>query len=142
MNHAQILEMIAERASTDAEFARLVERRADWQIAEALSAGRTRLQSRQIGSGTILSTLQGRPGANLLRAMRRLAADDALIDEGIRLLDAGKWDVGAAESQKALDEFAAAGLMTQEACAALKALGTAPDAISTDEVSDALNGRA
>jgi hypothetical protein len=142
MNRAELIELIAERAAADPEFAALLAKRADWQIAQALSAGRTRLQSRQIGSGTILSTLQGRPGANLLRAMRRLAADDALIDEGIRLLDAGKWDVGAAESQKALDEFAAAGLMTQEACAALKALGTAPDAISTDEVSDALNGRA
>lgn len=141
MNRAELIELIAERAAADPEFAALLAKRADWQMAQALSAGRTRLQSRQIGAGTILATL-GKDGATLLRGMRALAAGDAWIDEGLRLIDRGEWDIGLPASQASLDEFVAAGYMTREAAAALKALGTAPDSISTDEVSDALNGRA
>lgn len=141
MTSAELLALIDERAASDAPFAELVAKRADWQIAEALSAGRTRLQSRFIGAGTILSTL-GKPGATLLRGMRALAASDAWIDEGLRLIDRGEWDIGLQASQDSLDGFVVAGYMTREAADALKALGTAPDEISTDSVSNALNGRA
>lgn len=140
MNRAELIELIAERAAADPEFAALLAKRADWQIAQALSVGRTRLQSRLIGAGTILSTL-GRPGAELLRGMRALAASDAWIDEGLRLIDRGEWDIGLQASQDSLDGFVQAGYMTREAADALKALGTAPDAISTDDVSNALNGK-
>ena len=140
MNQSELVELIAERAAADPEFARLVEKRADWQIAAALSVGRTRLQSNFIGAGTILAVL-GKPGATLLRGMRALAASDAWIDEGLRLIDRGTWDIGLQASQDSLDGFVAEGYMTREAADALKALGTAPDAISTDDVSNALNGK-
>lgn len=141
MNRSEVLALIDNRAATDPNFATLVAERRDREIAIAISEGRKRFKRGTfIGSGTIVETL-GRPGATLLRAMRQAAPLDALVDEGVRLIDAGRWDIGSPATHIALDELVAAQMMPAPAAETLKSLGLESDPIATSVVTDALDNR-
>ncbi|TXH52912.1 MAG: hypothetical protein E6Q97_14505 [Desulfurellales bacterium] len=140
--YAEVLALIEAREQTDEQFAALVAARADAQEASALSENRYKLKKGTfIGVGTIVELL-GRSGANLLRAMRNAAPQDPLIDEGVRLIDAGRWDIGSQATHNALDEIVAAGAMPAYVATALKNLGRTPDLIPTAVVTDVLDRRA
>ncbi len=140
--YAEVLALIEAREQTDEQFAALVAARADAQVASALSEDRYKLKkSTYIGAGTIVELL-GRSGANLLRAMRNAAPQDPLIDEGVRLIDAGRWDIGSQATHNALDEIVAAGAMPAYVATALKNLGRTLDLIPTAVVTDVLDRRA
>lgn len=140
--YAEVLALIEAREQTDEQFAALVAARADAQVASALSEDRYELKNGTfIGAGTIVELL-GRSGANLLRAMRNAAPQDPLIDEGVRLIDAGRWDIGSQATHNALDEIVAAGAMPAYVATALKNLGRTLDLIPTAVVTDVLDRRA
>lgn len=140
--YAEVLALIEAREQTDEQFAALVAARADAQVASALSEDRYKLKKGTfIGAGTIVELL-GRSGANLLRAMRNAAPQDPLIDEGVRLIDAGRWDIGSQATHNALDEIVAAGAMPAYVATALKNLGRTLDLIPTAVVTDVLDRRA
>lgn len=141
MTPTELRALIDARVASDPAFAARVAARDDTAVAAALNAGRTRLQSRFIGAGTIIATL-GRPGAELLRAMRQAAGADPLIDEGVRLIDRGEWDIGSPATQEALQGLVAAQALPEAAAHALMALGYADDPVVTqDAVGYVLNRR-
>ena len=105
-------------------------------IAAALSAGRTRLVYTEVGHGTILEQIG-------------LAAGNALLDaiyatpdfRHVRpLLEQSRLDVAAPLVRAALDGFATAGVITTAQAAALKALAERPDPVSSQQVTQALEG--
>ncbi|MCO4101068.1 MAG: hypothetical protein HEQ38_17075 [Gemmatimonas sp.] len=115
-------------------------------IAAALSAGRTRLVERLITERRILSTLGVVDGAVFLSALEAFAAA-ALPDEhplapyhagiaraiGWLKTDDGI-DIGDATSQAMLDALAAAGVVTVESAAIVKALARVPAPLSELDV--------
>lgn len=105
-------------------------------IAEALSAGRTKLVTTEIGNGTILAELGIDAGNQLLDAIYN-APDFKYVKP---LLEQGRLDIGSAVTQGALDMLALAGACTQADADKLKALAVAPDPVSSQEVTKALEG--
>ena len=141
MTNQELLDLINARAAGDTAFATLLAERRDAEMAALLSVGRTRVVSRNIGGGTIVATLGS--GA-LLKAMRAYAPTEksGTVDEILRVIDRGDWDVGNAATRAKLDEYAAAGVIPAPAVAALMALANVPDPITPSQVSDAINGGA
>lgn len=136
--------LIAERAANDTDFAKLVdERRAgdvtkDVEIAAELSVGRQRLVPTEIGSGTVLATLQGGGGAFL----------DALVEVGsvnrdvywtMDLIKQGRLRIDNPAVRAGLQGLAVAVPSLSSAVAALLTLGYAHDPISYADVSLALS---
>lgn len=105
-------------------------------IAEALSAGRTKLVVTEIGNGTILAELGIAAGNQLLDAIYN-APDFKYVKP---LLEQGRLDIGSAVTQGALDMLALAGACTQADADKLKALAIKPDPVTSQEVTKALEG--
>ncbi|MCO4101732.1 MAG: hypothetical protein HEQ38_20535 [Gemmatimonas sp.] len=115
-------------------------------IAAALSAGRTRLVERLITERRILSTLGVVDGAAFLSALEAFAAATLPEQHPLALYHAGiaravGWlktddgiDIGDATSQAMLDALAAAGVVTVESAAIVKALARVPAPLSELDV--------
>ena len=135
------LEAVAGRVLTQGEIDQiepLLPNRNDVQIAEILSAGRTRLKSHMIGIGTILGALAPSGGA-FLDSLETLGATDANIKWLLKLIERGAFDLGLEASRTQMQAYAQAVPALAPAINALMQLGVESDPIHYTAVSDALN---
>lgn len=165
MTPTELRALIDARVESDPAFADLVAARQagdvaqDRAIAEALSAGRTRLLTRLTTSRGIYAALGLADGALVMGVLRALAAGqvpgtDQPLPQGHPLAgyvpvfrDLVPWleppcdglDFGAADLQGVVVSLASAGLFTATQRDKLLALGRAPDPIGYAEVSAALS---
>jgi hypothetical protein len=147
MTSSEIRAAIAARP----ELAEALAARNDVALADALSQGRKRLAPTLITERKILSVLGPVAGGATLKALEDFAAQTlpaehplyaahAGIARAVRWLkDADGIDVGDASTQTMLGTFAALGVITAEAAAAVQALGYVDDPVPVAEVSAALN---
>ena len=141
------LEALAGRALTGAEITAidpLLPERNDVAIAAILSAGRTRIESKQIGRGTILAVMAPMGGLFLgtlrdIGDIRPRTMDSANVAEVVGLIDRGEFDIGMDASREQLQLFATANSGMAPGIAALLALAETADPIHYNAVSDALN---
>lgn len=137
------LESLARRALTAAELAH-AQARNDAVLAESLSIGRTRIESKLIGRGAILAAMAP-TGGLFIGALRDIGAtlprtmDSANVAEVVGLIDRGEFDVGMAASREQLQIFAAANENMAPGIAALLALPVVADPLQVDAVSAILN---
>ena len=101
--------------------------RNDVAIAAILSVGRTRIESKQIGRGTILAVMAPMGGLFLgtLRDIgdtRPRTIDSANVAEVVGLIDRGEFDIGMEASRVQLQLFASANADIAPGIAALLAL--------------------
>jgi hypothetical protein len=156
MTPAELLALIDARAAEDGEFAALVAARRDRDIAEALSVGRIRYQSRLITERGVISALGPVEGEALLAGLESFANSSLAPEHPLYAAHPGikrviGWlkapaegvDIGDPLTHQLLDAMAALGTsgVTAGRVAAIKALAAVPDPISVDAVSDALNER-
>ena len=135
------LESVVGRALTQDEIDQidpLLTSRNDMQIAEILSAGRTRLKSTPIGIGTILGVMAPNGGA-FLDALETMGATDANVKWLLKLIERGAFDIGLEASRAQMQAYAQAVPALADAINALLQLGTEPDPIHYNKFSDALN---
>lgn len=144
-------ELTAQQAS---DIAAWVDARDDASVAAYLSAGRTRVASRLISARGIAAGYPGGPAAAEVVLLKLEGARDALMasaDQSSQVLGsmlkrqlgflaADGLDLGDAALRGMLDQFAAAGILTADDAANLKALALVPAPIGTDDISRALNG--
>lgn len=141
------LEALAGRTLTGTEITAidpLLPERNDVAIAAILSAGRTRIESKQIGRGTILAVMAPMGGLFLgtLRDIgdtRPRTIDSANVAEVVGLIDRGEFDIGMEASREQLQLFATANAGMAPGIAALLAVAEVADPINYNAVSDALN---
>lgn len=137
------LESVVGRALTQDEIAQIdplldYNNRQDVQIAEILSAGRTRLKSTPIGFGTILAVMAPN-GGEFLNSLETMGATDANVKWLLRLIERGAFDIGLESSRTQMQAYAQAVPSLADAVNALLQLGTEPDPIHYNKFSDALN---
>lgn len=117
-------------------------------IADALSVGRTRVQSPHIVSERgILDRYAGGPVAadTVLTKLETFAASQhpmaGVVRRALRFLgtEAGL-DIGAATTRMLLDQLAAGGAITADEAGHLKALALVPDPVTHTDVGAALQG--
>lgn len=137
------LESVVGRALTQTEIDQIdplldYNNRQDVQIAEILSAGRTRLKSTPIGIGTLLAVMAPNGGA-FLDSLEAMGANDSNIKWLVELIRAGKFDIGLESSRAQMQAYAQAVPALADAVNALLQLGTEPDPIHYNKFSDALN---
>ena len=118
--------------------------RSDSSLAESLSVGRTRVESKQIGRGTILAVMAPMGGLFLgtLRDIgdtRPRTIDSANVAEVVGLIDRGEFDIGMEDRPVQLQLFASANADIAPGIAALLALPVVPDPLSVAAVSAILN---
>ena len=145
----ELLALIDARAAQDAEFAALVASRRDRDIAEALSVGRIRYQSRLITERGVISALGPVEGEALLAGLESFAASSLPAEHPLYAAHAGivrviGWlkppsegvDVGDPLTHQLLDTMVAVGVpgVTAERVAAVKALAAVADPISDMDV--------
>ena len=163
MNQSELVELIAERAAADPEFAEWVERRADRLIAEALPPVVTP-KPYLITMRGLRRVLGQHEGRIFVESLRAFAAMPAAMPEAHQAYDALWWlaellpdldtggdgiDVGDAETRAALRGLAAIApvllpdgpQVTLAHCEALEAASSVVVPISVDAVSTALNSR-
>jgi len=137
------LESVVGRALTEGEIT-AIDPLLDWnnrndvEIAAILSAGRTRLKSREIGIGTILGVLAPN-GGEFLDALETLGASDANVRWLLKLIERGAFDAGLPSSRAQMTAYAQAVPALADGINALLALGIEQDPIQFNAISDALN---
>mgnify|MGYP003543926084 FL=1 len=135
------LEAVAGRALTGEEIAAidlLLPERNDVAIAAILSTGRVKTQPTPIGIGTVLAVMAP-SGGEFLNALESMGATDANVKWALKMIEQGTFDVGHPVTRAQLEEFAVTAPSMSGAIAALLAVAEAPDPISFNTVSDALN---
>ena len=137
------LESVAERPLTQMEIEQIdpmldPNNRQDVQIAEILSAGRTRLKSTPIGIGTVLAVMAPNGGA-FLDALETMGATDANVKWLLKLIERGAFDIGLEASRAQMQAYAQAVPALADGINALLQLGMEPDPIHYNKFSDALN---
>ena len=137
------LEAVAERPLTQMEIEQIdpmldPNNRQDVQIAEILSAGRTRLKSTPIGIGTVLAVMAPNGGA-FLDALETMGATDANVKWLLKLIERGAFDIGLEASRAQMQAYAQAVPALADGINALLQLGMEPDPIHYNKFSDALN---
>jgi len=110
-------------------------------LADALSVGRTRLETRMIGIGAVLEAIGPEGGAALLDTLSALSAQNSVIKWAMHLLDKGELDVSLASTRAQLDGMAEAGILSPDDADAIKVLAVVPDVITSQMVSAAMEGR-
>ena len=140
MTPADLLALIDARAAEDAEFAALVSARNDTAVAAALSVGRQKLVPTEIGSGTILATL-GDGGGAFLDALVSIGEHNRNVYWTMDLIRQGRLRIDLPATRAGMQALAQAVPSLEPAVTALLTLGYAPDTISVDAVSSALNSR-
>lgn len=135
------LEGVVGRPLTDDEataIAPLLPNREDNAIATLLSTDRTVLQSKYIGTGTILSKMRGQGGL-FMDKLVEVGGQNRDVYWALDLLKAGRFDIGDPASQSQIDALAVAypdfAVNLQE----VKAVGRVAAPITVDEISNALN---
>ena len=126
-------------ASEIAEIDNVLAIRNDVAIAQVLSAGRTKVQTRQVGIGTILATMAPN-GGDFLNTLETLGATDANVKWALKLIEKGEFDVGLEATRSQLSAYAQAMPALADGINALLALAEVADPIHYNSVSDALNG--
>ncbi len=99
-------------------------------IAAALSVGRTKIVSKQIGFGSVLDALGPIDGATVLDILSAAKDTNRPLFWAWNLLERGELDVGMASTRAQIDALAAAGAMTTAQADALKALAVQPDTVT------------
>ena len=126
--------------------------RDDGAIADALSQGRTKVVSREVGDGAIALALGTQAGPLFLYKLKKLAATvlpndatDAQIipvavaQQAVESLAKVGFDVGNPDVRSGLSMFEGT-LLTSEQIEAIKALAVVPDVITAQDVAKALEG--
>lgn len=126
--------------------------RDDGAIADALSQGRTKVVSREVGDGAIALALGTQAGPLFLYKLKKLAAtvlpDDAtdaqiipvaIAQQAVESLAKVGFDVGNPDVRSGLSMFEGT-LLTSEQIEAIKALAVVPDVITAQDVAKALEG--
>lgn len=108
-------------------------------IAEALSAGRTKVQATPIGIGTVLAVMAP-VGGEFLNALESLGATDANVKWALKMIEQATFDVGHPVTRAQLEAFAVNVPTMADGIAALLALAVVPDPVSSQEVTKALEG--
>lgn len=103
-------------------------------IAAAVSAGRTKPNSKEIGNGTILEVL-GLTSGNALLDVVNTVPDFRYVKP---LVEQGRLTVGSALVQATVQSLVPIGVLTQAQADALCALGFDPDPVTAQQVSDEL----
>lgn len=120
-------------------------------LADALSVGRTKSVSKEIGDGGVTLALGGVAGCLFLYQLEKAAnsepgdgatpeqiANYAVAREAWRSIVSKSLDVGNAGTRAMLDAFVGV-LLTQDQADALKALADTDDPVSVADVSEILN---
>ena len=126
--------------------------RDDGAIADALSQGRTKVVSHEVGDGAIALALGTQAGPLFLYKLKKLAAtvlpDDAtdaqiipvaIAQQAVESLAKVGFDVGNPDVRAGLSMFEGT-LLTSEQIEAIKALAVVPDVITAQDVAKALEG--
>ena len=126
--------------------------RDDGAIAAALSQGRTKVVSREVGDGAIALALGTQAGPLFLYKLKKLAAtvlpNDAtdaqiipvaIAQQAVESLAKVGFDVGNPDVRAGLSMFDGT-LLTSEQIEAIKALAVVPDVITAQDVAKALEG--
>ena len=126
--------------------------RDDGAIAAALSQGRTKVISREVGDGAIALALGTQAGPLFLYKLKKLAAtvlpDDAtdaqiipvaVAQQAVESLAKVGFDIGNPDVRSGLSMFEGT-LLTSEQIEAIKALAVVPDVITAQDVAKALEG--
>ena len=126
--------------------------RDDGAIAAALSQGRTKVVSREVGDGAIALALGTQAGPLFLYKLKKLAAtvlhDDAtdeqifpvaVAQQAVESLAKVGFDIGNPDVRAGLSMFEGT-LLTSEQIEAIKALAVVPDVITAQDVAKALEG--
>ena len=126
--------------------------RDDGAIAAALSQGRTKVVSREVGDGAIALALGTQAGPLFLYKLKKLAdtvlPDDAtdeqiipvaIAQQAVESLAKVGFDVGNPDVRAGLSMFEGT-LLTSEQIEAIKALAVVPDVIAAQDVAKALEG--
>ena len=126
--------------------------RDDGAIAAALSQGRTKVVSREVGDGAIALALGTQAGPLFLYKLKKLAAtvlpndatDEQIIpvaiaQQAVESLAKVGFDVGNPDVRAGLSMFEGT-LLTSEQIEAIKALAVVPDVIAAQDVAKALEG--
>lgn len=135
------LEAVAGRVLSPGELVALdtlLPDRKDVQIADILSAGRTRTVATPIGIGTVLAVMAP-SGGDFLNAIEVLGTTDANAKWTLKLIEKGDLDVGRQDTREQLEKFATDHGGMASAIAALLAIAEQPDPIHYNTISDALN---
>lgn len=126
--------------------------RDDGAIAAALSQGRTKVVSREVGDGAIALALGTQAGPMFLYKLKKLAAtvlpndatDEQIIpvaiaQQAVESLAKVGFDIGNPDVRSGLSMFEGT-LLTSEQIEAIKALAVVPDVITAQDVAKALEG--
>lgn len=132
------LEVLAGRPLTEQEVGH-ADARNDGSLAAGLSVGRTRLQSKEIGAGTILAILAPDGGA-FLDALTVLGESDRNVFWSLDLIRQGRFDIGMPAARAQVTALGVDHPELAPAVASLLALGVVPDSLPVDVVSAILNG--
>ena len=149
MNTQQILDAI----QADANLHQWRFERNDGAIAEALSVGRTKPVSKiitargiaasypggAINAEVVLMKLEGAAATMLASADPNQKVLGSLLTRQLAFLKSEGLDFGDATLRGMLDSFAAMSIITAQEAANLKAMALAPDPVSVNDVSAALN---
>ena len=126
--------------------------RDDGAIAAALSQGRTKVVSREVGDGAIALALGTQAGPLFLYKLKKLAATTlpdnatdaqiipvAVAQQAVESLAKVGFDIGNPDVRSGLSMFEGT-LLTSEQIEAIKALAVVPDVITAQDVAKALEG--
>ena len=116
----------------------LLPMRNDVAIAAILSVGRVITRPTPIGIGTVLAVMAP-AGGDFLNALESMGAADSNVKWALKMIEQGTFDVGHPVTRAQLVDFAGKAPAMSGAIAALLAVAEAPDPISFNTVSDALN---
>lgn len=157
MTNQEILDLINARAAGDTAFATLVGRRTagdvsvDPEIADLISAGRTKPRSYLITTRGLRKAMGKKEGRVFLQSLRAFAAaplpsdhpaydDQFWLKELLPFLTSEGLDIGDPETRSALTLLAGAGIgVTQGHIDSLVAASSQPDPITAAQVSQALS---
>jgi hypothetical protein len=106
-------------------------------IAAAVNVGRTKIQSRMIGIGTVLATL-GAAGGPFLDGLVTMGTTDRNVFWAMELIKAGNLDVGMQATRDQVTALAVAAPSVASSIGALLALAVVPDPITEFDVRVAL----
>jgi hypothetical protein len=102
-------------------------------IADAMSAGRTKVTQKLGGVGLVLETLGPDAGSALLDGLDALKAVSSPVKWAWVLIDRGELDFGSPATRGMIQQLAAGGAIPEPAATALLAIAEVPDPI--DEMS-------
>ena len=108
-------------------------------IAEALNAGRTKVQATPIGIGTVLAVMAP-VGGDFLNALESLGASDANVKWALKMIEQATFDVGHPVTRAQLEAFAGSVPAMADGIAALLALAVVPDPVTPVDVQRVIDG--